>query len=159
MNRCLFLLCVARRYLLAIAVALASSGLLLPWPARAQSEASVRVFPPTALRGKLLVVAPPEVRIDGRIEKLAPGARIRDLQNMFIMSGALIGREFVVNFTREPGGMVRDVWVLSEAEIAQEIQAATPRRNFRFASEADAPKVDDGKTPYKDLPGYGPPKR
>ena len=82
----------------------------------AQADPSIRPFPVNALRGKLLVVAPPDIRIDGRVEKLAPGARIRDLQNMFIMSGALIGREFTVNFTREPSGLVRDIWVLSEAD-------------------------------------------
>ena len=78
----------------------------------------VRDFPPTALRGTLQVVAPPQVLLDGRADKLSPGARIRNAQNMYIMSGTIAGQDLPVNYTRESNGMIHEVWLLTPAEAA-----------------------------------------
>lgn len=142
---------------LALAWGLASC-LLPAAPAWAQSNASaaaVRQFPAQALRGRLLVVAPPEIRMDGKATRLSPGARIRDAQNMLTMSTTLIGREVVVNYTRESHGLVHEVWILNDAEIAEKRTSANPERNFLFGSEVDTTPRDDGKTPYHQLPGLG----
>ena len=78
---------------------------------------TVRSFPETALRGKIAFKSPPQIELDGKADRLSPGARIRDEQGMLAMTGALAGKEFVVNFKREPStGMVHEVWLLTAEE-------------------------------------------
>ncbi len=90
--------------------------LSLALPAAAQSH---RNFPAQALRGELLVSEPPEVLLNGRPARLAPGARIRGDDNMLRMSGALAGQKVIVHYTRENGtGLLQDIWVLNAAERA-----------------------------------------
>ena len=79
----------------------------------------IRNFPPAAVRGRLLITAPPQVTLDGKPDVLAPGARIRNTQNMLVTTAALAGQELRVNYTREAStGMLQEVWVLTEAEAA-----------------------------------------
>lgn len=92
-------------------------GLALATPAWAQAQ---RNFPAHALRGEMLVLQPPAVSIDGKPARLAPGARIRDENNMLAMSGALAERRLVVHYTLEPNGMLLDVWVLTPQELARQ---------------------------------------
>ena len=82
----------------------------------AQAQFSNRPFPPTALRGTMVVTNPPELLMNGKPDRLSPGARIRGANNMVVMSGAIVGQNLLVNFVREPNGMVHDVWILTEAE-------------------------------------------
>jgi hypothetical protein len=100
MNRCV----------LALVVALAAA-----LPAHAQ-----RLFERTALRGELQVTAPPEALLNGKPVRLAPGARIRNEQNMLQLSGTLLDRMLVVNYTLDGFGQVREVWILSAAEAARQ---------------------------------------
>jgi hypothetical protein len=113
MNRCAPFFPLARAC--CVAAALAATA----WPALAQTTAvvAIRQFPPKAVRGTLLVVAPPEVVMDGKKDRLSPGSRIRGANNIMVMSGALVGQTVVVNYTREPTGMIHDVWILSADEI------------------------------------------
>jgi hypothetical protein len=37
---------------------------------------------------------------------------------MLVMSGSMIGQKLLVNFVREPGGMLQEVWILTDAEAA-----------------------------------------
>ena len=154
MNRCKPLLHPPprrRRPLLrALGVVLAFPLLSLP----ALAQGMVRSFPQQALRGTLTVTAPPAVLLDGRPEQLSPGARIRNPQNMLVMSGTLVGVPLVVNFTRESSGLIHEVWLLSPQEAALDRKLATPARNFTFSSEADAAPRDDGKTPFNLLPKF-----
>ena len=48
-------------------------------PSDARAQMTARQFPPTARRGTLEVLTPPEILIDGKAERLSPGARIRGL--------------------------------------------------------------------------------
>ena len=80
------------------------------------AQDAVRPFPKDALRGTLVVVAAPAITLDGKPDRLSPGARIRNPQNMLIMSNTLIGQTLVVNYTREAVGMVHEVWILTPAE-------------------------------------------
>ncbi len=156
MNRCPTPSCRPARRRVTLTGLAAISALMLVTVARAQlAEPQSRAFPASALRGTLIVTAAPDVLIDRRPARLSPGARIRDDRNMLVMSGALSGREFIVNYTREAHGLIHDVWILTPAEIALKRPGATPERNFLFGFEADAPKRDDGKTPYDQLPGLG----
>ncbi|MBN8510303.1 MAG: hypothetical protein J0L57_17060 [Burkholderiales bacterium] len=84
------------------------------WPALAQ-----RNFTQQALRGELVVGQPPEVSLNGKPARLAPGARIRDENNIVQLSGTLSGRKLVVFYTLEPGGEVLDVWILNAEERAR----------------------------------------
>jgi hypothetical protein len=88
----------------------------LAWPAAAQLQ---RQFPIDALRGELVVVAPPEVRLNGKPARLSPGARIRNESNMISLSGSLIGRPLVVHYTRDGFGELKDVWILTPPERAK----------------------------------------
>jgi hypothetical protein len=83
-------------------------------PAMAQ-----RNFTQQALRGELVVGAPPEVSLNGKPARLAPGARIRDENNMLHLPATLSGRKFVVFYTFEPGGEILDVWILNAEERAR----------------------------------------
>ena len=82
-------------------------------PAFAQAP---RNFTAQALRGELVVVQPPEVRLNGQPARLAPGARIRDEQNLVQSPGSLVERRMVVNYTRDLYGNLLDVWVLTPQE-------------------------------------------
>jgi hypothetical protein len=152
------------------AAALFSINILacMPFAAHAQSDVALpvpeqvinlgaeagRQFPPSAQRGKLKVVQGAEVLIDGKPERLSPGARIRGPQNTLVMTGAIIGQEHVVNFVRDAYGNLHQVWMLTPLEAKQKMKRATPERSFLFSSESDKPKVDDGKTPFDQLPKF-----
>jgi hypothetical protein len=88
---------------------------LVALPAAAQVQ---RNFPANALRGELVIVQPPDVLLNGHAARLAPGARIRNENNLLEMSGALVGRRLVVNYTRELSGQLLEVWLLTPSESA-----------------------------------------
>lgn len=113
-----------------------------------------REFPKAALRGELVVVAPPAIRLDGRPDRLSPGARIRSAQNMLVMSGTLVGQALTVNYLRDAAGLVHEIWILSAEETLEKRAGAQSARNFVFGSEVDATPKDDGKTPFNQLPKY-----
>ena len=79
-----------------------------------------RLFPPTALRGELVFAQPPDVLLNGTPARLAPGARIRNEENRFEVMGALAGRKQVVHFTRDAGGQLLEVWLLTPSERARQ---------------------------------------
>jgi hypothetical protein len=113
MLRCVTLACVIA----------ATSALTAPLSAHAQQQ---RVFPATALRGELRIQQPPEVTLNGRPARLAPGARIRGADNLLQMSGALAGQALTVHYTRDDYELLRDVWILTPAERARQPWPATP---------------------------------
>ena len=124
MNRCIPSAPTSRR--------LALATLLLASLAGTASAQQVRDFPPSALRGKLVVTAPPQVMLDGKADQLSPGARIRNPQNMFVMSATLTGQPLVVNYTRESNGMVHEVWLLTPQEAAVKRPSAPGTGWFPF---------------------------
>jgi hypothetical protein len=67
----------------------------------------------------MVITNPPELVMNGRPERLSPGARIRNANNMLVLSGALVGQNLLVNFVREPNGMVHEVWILTPDEARQ----------------------------------------
>jgi hypothetical protein len=94
--------------------ALVTAALLLP-SAQAQMH---RNFPANALRGEMVITAPPDATMNGQPARLAPGARIRGEDNLLQMSAALAGRRLIVHYTRETNGLLFDIWVLNPAELA-----------------------------------------
>jgi hypothetical protein len=136
----------------AVAVVIAIAPGFLPADALAQAEG--RPFPAAAKRGILQVTEPPNLLINGASERLSPGSRIRGENNMLVMSGQLVGQSVLVNYTRNAQGMIHEVWILTAIEAQQERSGMEPITNFVFGSDADKPKVDDGKTPFDQLPKY-----
>jgi len=113
-------------------VFVAAVALATALPATAQSVQ--RNFPQNALRGEITFGAPPEILLNGQNARLAPGARIRGLNNMLVLTGALAGSKAVVNYTVEINGLVLDVWILTAAEMAKKPWPATPQeaQSWRF---------------------------
>jgi hypothetical protein len=103
---------------------------VLPWVAAGlmllAPPVLARPFPPEALRGELVVMAPPEVLLNQSPQRLAPGARIRDGANRLVLSGSLAGQKLLVHYTRFPDGQLRDVWLLTAAEAARQPWPRTP---------------------------------
>jgi hypothetical protein len=120
MYRCLF-------------VAIATAALVAPAAAQMQ-----RNFPDKALRGEVVFGAPPEINLNGKPARLAPGARIRDENNLLQMSGALAGRKLVVNYTTELGGMLLDVWILTRSELERKPWPTTEKEAQAWLFNPDA---------------------
>ena len=145
--------------------AIAAAG-LFPLTASAQDEVprpqtqneslvGGRNFPIGTLRGKFTVLNAPDVDLDGHADRLGAGARIRSPQNMLVMPGAITGQKYLVNYTRDAAGLVREVWILSPDEArAKRASAEKPLFNF-WPFVADSGPRDDGKTPFDQLPRYG----
>ena len=98
---------------------LAFSAALAGLPAAAQDVGdppAVRDFPKNALRGHLVVLAPPEISMDGKPDRLAPGARLRSSDNLLLLTGQVINQNLTVNYLRDNMGLVQQVWVLTDAE-------------------------------------------
>ena len=85
-------------------------------PALGQAQ---RNFPQNALRGAIVVVAAPEITLNGKPARLAPGARIRNASNMQQMSGELTGARLLVHYTLDAADLVKDVWILTPEEAAR----------------------------------------
>jgi hypothetical protein len=101
------------RCVLPVAVAIAAT---LPAAAQVQRE-----FPPSALRGEIAFVSPPDVILNGAPARLAPGARIRGENNLLVTPGSLAGHKRVVHYTVEATtGLLMDVWLLRADELANE---------------------------------------
>nr|HET7860372.1 hypothetical protein [Caldimonas sp.] len=83
--------------------------------AQAQTQ---RAFPQNALRGSLVIGTAPEARLNGDPARLAPGARIRDANNMLVVPTAVTGGPYLVNYTVDTSGLVKDVWILRPDEAA-----------------------------------------
>jgi hypothetical protein len=60
--------------------------------------------------------------------RLAPGARIHDLNNMTVVPGGLLGGRFLVNYTIDLSGLVKEVWVLRPEEAAVQPWPTTPEQ-------------------------------
>jgi hypothetical protein len=99
----------------------------------AHAQSVQRNFPSTALRGEITVGQPPEITLNGQSARLAPGARIRGQNNLLQMSGALVGQSLPVHYVIGPGGLVQDVWILTDAELAKKPWPKTPREAQTWA--------------------------
>ena len=123
-------------------IALISALLGLGLSATAQD--SVRPFPANALRGTLQVTQPPELLLDGQSARLSPGARIRGVNNLLVMSGTLVGQSLLVNYVRDAQGMVHEVWLLNATEAQQRMPGAPAASNYQSGYP---PASTDGSTP------------
>ena len=107
---------------------LTSAAATFPTESHAQFQ---RIFPQDVKRGTIkFSEIPLEVKLDGTEERLAPGARVRGPQNTFVLNNQLVGQTYRINYTRDPAGMVRDIWILTpeEAEALPDGTPAPPPR-------------------------------
>jgi hypothetical protein len=111
MNRCNR---VRARLLLAACVALA--GLSLTFTSAALAQGIQRSAPKDVVLGRMVVTAPPQITIDGKPDRLSPGSRIRDLNNMLVLSGSMVGQTLPVVYKRDAAGLVHEAWILTAEE-------------------------------------------
>lgn len=98
-----------------LALLLAAAG--APQPAQAQVQ---RLLPAKAVRGTIHFESPPHVVVDGKPDRLAPGVRVRDPHNRIALTGALRGKTVEARYLRDAAGVIREVWILTPAELARE---------------------------------------
>ncbi len=106
----------ARLVLVAFA---ALAGLFLTVPSPAVAQGMERSAPKDVVLGQMVVTAPPILTMDGKPERLSPGARIRDINNMMVLSGSIVGQTLPVVYKRDPLGLVHEVWVLTPDEYTK----------------------------------------
>jgi hypothetical protein len=111
MNRCIE--SRVRTALLACAVLAGLTFLPLP---DAAAQGFVREAPKDVVRGRLTVTQPPEITLDGKPDRLSPGARIRGTNNLLVLSGSIVGQSLPVVYRRDAAGLVHEVWVLTPQE-------------------------------------------
>lgn len=119
-------------------LAVATAAIVFASSAAAQVQ---RNFPQNALRGVITFGAPPQLLLNGKTAQLAPGARIRGLDNMLVMSGAVMNLKATVNYTFEDTtGLIKDVWLLRPEEIARKPWPETPAeaQKWQFDPAAQA---------------------
>jgi hypothetical protein len=97
-----------RRYLLLLALA----GL------SASATAQLRTIPQEAQRGEIRHLEGMLVEIDGKEQRLSPGAQIRDADNRVVLP-AYLPEKSVVKYLIDASGMVHRVWILSAREQAE----------------------------------------
>jgi len=78
-----------------------------------------RSAPKDVVLARIAVTAPPEITVDGKPDRLSPGARIRDLNNMLVLSASLAGKAMPVVYRRDAAGLVHEVWLLTEDEYGR----------------------------------------
>ena len=83
------------------------------------AKPSVREFPKAALRGEMVVKNHPEIVLNGKAERLSPGARIWDKDRTLVLSARLAGQVVTVNYMREGGGLINQVWILNSEELKE----------------------------------------
>jgi hypothetical protein len=94
-----------------------------------------REAPKDVVLGQMVVVAPPQITLDGRPDQLSPGSRIRDLNNMVALSGGLVGVTLPVVYRRDAANLVHEVWILTPDEYTRLGGAgstSTPEGFLRF---------------------------
>ena len=97
---------------------LAAVAATAPASAFAQGQPT-RNFPQNALRGVVVFGEPPEVVLNGQPARLAPAARLRNQNNLLVMSGTLAGDKWTVHYTQDISGLIKDLWILRDDEMAK----------------------------------------
>jgi hypothetical protein len=82
------------------------------------ATAQLRTIPQEAKRGEIRHLQDMLVEIDGKQQRLSPGAQIRDTDNRLLVPTALPEKSHV-KYLFDRAGMVHRVWILSVKEKAQ----------------------------------------
>jgi hypothetical protein len=104
---------------LPLALCLALTGLSLSFPTAALSQGIKREAPKDVVLGQMVVTQPPVITMDGKPDRLSPGSRIRDLNNMLVLSGGIVGKVLPVVYRRDAAGLVHEAWILTPDEYSK----------------------------------------
>ena len=114
MNRCLFL----PRFSWPRHTALVCTWVALALGQSPMASAQTRTFPAAAQQAAMVVTQSPAVLLNGQPNRLSPGARIHDTNNLLVQPASLTGNQYLVNYVVEFTGLIREVWILTPAEAA-----------------------------------------
>jgi len=130
MNRC-----IRSRTASALVSCALLSGFLLTLPLSSSAQGIIREAPRDVRPGLLVVTQSPVITLDGKPDRLSPGSRIRDLNNMLVLSAGITGKEIPVVYRRDPSGLVHEVWMLTPEEYRKlgGANANDPEGYKRFA--------------------------
>ena len=110
----------ALRRLWATMGAAALTASLTAWAAPAR--AGMRVFPMGTRRGQIAFIQSFQVKLDDKVEQLAPGTRIHDAaSNRLVFASTLQGQTFTVNYVRDGAGTIREIWILTPQEMQEKL--------------------------------------
>jgi len=119
--------------LLALVTAFAGiAPLAVPATAQAQAAPGHRYFPQRALRGEIVFGVTPDVRLNGKPARLAPGARIRNAVDLVATPGSLFDQKATVLYTTDINGLLMEVWLLNDVELANKTWPTTPEQASRL---------------------------
>ena len=111
------------------------------------ASAQLRTVPPEAKRGTMSHKQEMIVNVDGKDQRLSPGAQIRDTDNRLVLPVALPPKSDV-KYLLDAVGNVHRVWILSAAESAQaDKEKPKPKPP---APKKDEKKKDEKKKDDKD---------
>jgi hypothetical protein len=98
-----------------------------------------REAPKDVVLGQLVVTAPPQITLDGKPDRLSPGSRIRDLNNMLVLSAGIVDKPLPVVYRRDAAGLVHEVWILTDDEYRKlgGVASGTPDGHQRFMELLD----------------------
>ena len=82
------------------------------------ASAQLRSIPDDAKRGAMRHLQERAVEVDGKPQRLSPGAQIRDPDNRLVLP-ASVAPGTIVKYRVDDSGMIRQVWILSPREIAR----------------------------------------
>ncbi len=99
-----------------------------------------RNFTAAALRGEMVFLNPPDIRLNGQLTRLSPGSHIRNRDNLLVLSGTLVGQQATVHYTVDDiTHQVMDVWLLRPEEIDKTPWPESPAEarswQFDFANQ------------------------
>ena len=99
----------------------ALAGLALAFACLAPFAQTLVREAPADVRPALIEVSatPPIIAVNGEPARLSPGARIRDVNNMLVLSGTLAGRTVHTVYRKDAAGLVHEVWLLTPQEYAR----------------------------------------
>jgi hypothetical protein len=86
------------------------------------AAAQMRTLPPETERGIIRHLQESVVAIDGREMRLAPGAVIRDRDNLIIVPSALPQEGAIAEYVFDTDGQIFRVWLLTPDEAARDRQ-------------------------------------
>jgi len=91
----------------------------------AQAQGMQRETPRDVSLATIAIDLPPEITLNGKPDRLSPGARIRDLNNMLVLSASLSGKTVHAVYRRDASALVHEVWLLSPEEY-QKLSGVAP---------------------------------
>ncbi|MCD6079325.1 MAG: hypothetical protein K0R89_3269 [Ramlibacter sp.] len=123
---------------LTAALALAAAGAFAqqpPPPLSPGQPTLVREAPRDVKPAVITVSAtPPVIAVNGVADRFSPGARIRDRNNMLMLTGQLAGKTLYTVYRRDASGMVHEVWLLNYEEFTKVggVSTGDPEGYLRF---------------------------